>query len=763
MVVMGIQDRYKKKFKKRKEQQQTTGGAGGSGGPSSGTVTTTKDQYGNIIVTSGTTTTIKDGVLISKTVGGGDVTTSTNNTNSNQPTATTSREFQESLFSRQGKTTQRTAQGGLVVTDSNRPGYKTVITQYGNIVTVPQSASINAPLLAIETSPQAKQVNLRQRDRELARERKQLQKTDPFVERVDKLTERDRSFFQSEGFKRIDRVANRVTQPGAYLSGDYIPYEERGKLGKGAQLYVGGLMSWPIALGGAAISAGGKIAASVEGFSRKDTRKAVFEEYNRASYKNLETFDPRTPQGLSTYATAATFAFFPAAAKTVNAQATITTRQAQQINTLSNQKGQVSAAKIGYDVKVGKHNFKVQAVGKETAINLKSTGKGQTQSVRGGFKYKVGDSGQSIQSTRGVRVVNDGSSASYTRFQNIANKGGNKYVVTSGEIATKTSTITTDQGLSTYRTVSVSSTGPSKTTTTGKLPKTLNKQTGQKLKVNSIEGGISKEVIKVQGAKSTQTTTYAKTQGITGAKQTKGFFNSLKGQTYINKPPKSNFGSSSGGVTQTIGKTGGSSSLISGLRTGAKLAATNVYKSTILPTFKAGAASIATVGVLSTTKVKTEQKAKAAPKSRTSPKAKPISSIKSIQTPKVDQTTKLDQTPKSAYTPSLKSTQFTDQRIKLDQTPITRQTLIPAITPATPTPIRPTTGTPPPPIIAGPLLGGFGGGFSSYKRPKSTKQPKGLTPTTRSAFLGIRGKTPKINITSGLGPRFVNKKIKVGF
>ena len=110
------------------------------------------------------------------------------------------------------------------------------------------------------------------------------------------------------------------------------------------------------------------------------------------------------------------------------------------------------------------------------------------------------------------------------------------------------------------------------------------------------------------------------------------------------------------------------------------------------------------------------------------------------------------------------STAITPQR---DTSPIS----IIQPSPFIPSPVIPSPITPPPPITPTitppplPFFGGrSGGGFGGLSRTR-IKQKKGFTPTARAAVFGLKGKTSKGSIVSGLGGRFIkitkNKKKKL--
>jgi len=120
--------------------------------------------------------------------------------------------------------------------------------------------------------------------------------------RVEALIKRDEEFFNNDGFKRINELANIIT------FGKRRDYEDRSFLGKVAQNVVGGTMSFPIATGGQLASIGGKVAAFGEAYlTAPELRKDINKHLKSSVGETIKLFDPTTPEGVSIYVGAATF------------------------------------------------------------------------------------------------------------------------------------------------------------------------------------------------------------------------------------------------------------------------------------------------------------------------------------------------------------------------------------------------------------------------------------------------------------------------
>lgn len=116
----------------------------------------------------------------------------------------------------------------------------------------------------------------------------QNEKETGFERRVRESQEREERFFNSEGFKRIDKTANILTGGK--------PYESRGLAGKFTQGATKGLLAGGIGLAIVPIVAGEKIAATGEGLFRnpRDTSRELFFAFK----KTPGQFNPTKPEGL---------------------------------------------------------------------------------------------------------------------------------------------------------------------------------------------------------------------------------------------------------------------------------------------------------------------------------------------------------------------------------------------------------------------------------------------------------------------------------
>lgn len=130
-------------------------------------------------------------------------------------------------------------------------------------------------------------------------------------ERAKRIEIRQREFFSSEGFKRIERTAGLLTFGGGK------ELEERGFLGQTAQIYTSGLLSFPIVLGGSLALAGEKTLFAFEAIRDVPESKVLFIEESKEVISQIpKTFDPTTPEGAATLLTTGTFALVPTLPKT---------------------------------------------------------------------------------------------------------------------------------------------------------------------------------------------------------------------------------------------------------------------------------------------------------------------------------------------------------------------------------------------------------------------------------------------------------------
>lgn len=97
-------------------------------------------------------------------------------------------------------------------------------------------------------------------------------------------------------------------------------YEQRSFTGKVAENLVFGALSFPQQIGRGVSIAGEKIVLTAKALTNTETRGQVLPEAKRTakSKEFTNTFDIRTPEGVSTYIGAAGGAFFPAASRTIS-------------------------------------------------------------------------------------------------------------------------------------------------------------------------------------------------------------------------------------------------------------------------------------------------------------------------------------------------------------------------------------------------------------------------------------------------------------
>jgi len=202
-----------------------------------------------------------------------------------------------------------------------------------------------------------------------------------FARRTTATEERWETFTESEGLQRISDVAGYMTLGGGK------PYEERSFIGKTAQSSLTGIMSFPIVLGGAIPMAGEKIAGVAEGLYHKETRKQVPKEvFVRAPVEVAKTtFNPTTPEGATTYVTAATFAAIGggviAKAKAAKARAKAGVAEPVETGLMKGRvdviRDEVIKAKAEYEgrVSVGGREFEVVGGLKERGVVTETIGK----------------------------------------------------------------------------------------------------------------------------------------------------------------------------------------------------------------------------------------------------------------------------------------------------------------------------------------------------------------------------------------------------
>lgn len=181
------------------------------------------------------------------------------------------------------------------INPTNQP-YTTIQTRtYDNILrNRPSAMSENVPL----TESQAARVKNLERDVE---------------------GQRTRETTEDEGLTRVRDLARFVT--GGRTAGP-AGYEERSFRGKVEENVVTGLLAWPQMLGRGLATAGEKVVLSVQAASiGGPVSQNVAREYGRAIRDSQlkDTFDITTPEGATTYLTAASGAGFSAAGRSAAA------------------------------------------------------------------------------------------------------------------------------------------------------------------------------------------------------------------------------------------------------------------------------------------------------------------------------------------------------------------------------------------------------------------------------------------------------------
>lgn len=117
-----------------------------------------------------------------------------------------------------------------------------------------------------------------------------------FEKRVQRLTEAEKKYFTSPGFQRIEDTASLLT------FGRGKPLEQRSWVGQSSEILLRNVMAAGPGVVGVSYFTGGKLMAAGEGLikSPKNTMHELFKEAPR-NVKKSGIFDPRTPQGFSTF------------------------------------------------------------------------------------------------------------------------------------------------------------------------------------------------------------------------------------------------------------------------------------------------------------------------------------------------------------------------------------------------------------------------------------------------------------------------------
>jgi hypothetical protein len=139
--------------------------------------------------------------------------------------------------------------------------------------------------------------------------REEEAKTAGYKRRAEQLEAADKRFFESAGMQRIGAVANQITQPASWFTGKYAPIEERKGVGKVAYEVVQGGLAGPIQIGGAAVSAEGKLILLGEAMTNQNLRPGILGELKRSGKEAFKVYEKP-----STWASALIFAS-PEAAK----------------------------------------------------------------------------------------------------------------------------------------------------------------------------------------------------------------------------------------------------------------------------------------------------------------------------------------------------------------------------------------------------------------------------------------------------------------
>lgn len=121
-----------------------------------------------------------------------------------------------------------------------------------------------------------------------------------FENRIYKLQEREKRFYESSGFKRIQQVSAIMTQPKSWFTKVYTPYESRGFIGKTAQLGLQSVIGGSFYLGGLIPIAFEKAFLTGEAYGR-GYGKTTSNELLRSLKETSKIYDIRTPEGVVTW------------------------------------------------------------------------------------------------------------------------------------------------------------------------------------------------------------------------------------------------------------------------------------------------------------------------------------------------------------------------------------------------------------------------------------------------------------------------------
>jgi len=449
--------------------------------------------------------------------------------------------------------------------------------------------------------------------------------------------------------------------------------------------------------------------------------------------------------------------------KKITPKAKITSTQGQKIAVTQNNAGQKTLVQAKFKINVGKKTYNVDSVGQEFAINLNKN----VQSTVGGFKFQAGKV-KAIQTNKGIRVRGSDTVASVTNYKQvtilkeIAGKPS-KVSYSYGQKITRSDLIIQDQGLNTYSSIAVGTTSKAKIVPFSKLRNVFKKSKIENTKFDALEVGRVKEVMKVdkvtysqaalkevRGKPAANVLKKYKTDYKTYPASKKGLevFRETGGKTGT-KVKQATMG---GSVTETIGT----------LRTGAIKTAQALYKQQAKPLHYT--TQIATTLTLSKPSLKQniQTKQKSTTIQRDLTRTKPLTKSISITTTKSASALKSLQLSKVGLIQEQKQNLAQKQAVDLKQNLITRSVTSTAGIPSA----IPSFSTPPPPVITLPFINLDRPYFNKKtKKSSSFNQNKAFTPTASALGLGLRGKTSKGAIKSGLGQRYIpiQKKKLRGF
>lgn len=247
--------------------------------------------------------------------------------------------------------------------------------------------------------------------------------------------QRRRQETSDPGLDRVRRFSRFVTGGDAEINDLQVGYNRRSWIGKTGENVVFGLLSGPQQLGRGLAIVGEKAKLTVQGLSNEQTRSEVGREYARASTdpQLRKQFDPRTPEGASTYILAATGAAMRGSSQIVSRRASqpATTRGTYQQSTSRTSGGLRTTGRIEGTVTRG---------GKSTPFVRKYTGTERGASGRATIKGSTTSKGRTVSDVSRGRT--------YTQqFPEVkGSTGGGSFQVRTGRFGrTSTDTYQTSQ------------------------------------------------------------------------------------------------------------------------------------------------------------------------------------------------------------------------------------------------------------------------------------------------------------------------------